>query len=119
MCSSMLTTRFLLSLILTYTTLAAPTVNNSTVVTSSAVVSPSAADPPSVVSGVSSAVAAFVTAGTASDDANDQVFPQDSKAPAEAINGQLGGSLIAPDDTVLDDQNPDLLAPPSTDAGTV
>lgn len=109
----------LFSLVLVSVALGAPTANNSTVPASSAETPVSASLPVPVVSGVSSAIAAFETAGPASNSSNDQVFPQDSNAPAEAINGQLGASLIAPDDTVLDDQNPDLLAPPSTDAGTV
>lgn len=115
----MFSNSLLLTFILAATTLAAPAVNNSTASASSDVSPSSAVSSGAVANGASSAAAAFVTAGTASNSANAQVFPQDSDSPAEAINGQLGGTLISPDDTVLDDQEPDLLAPPSTDAGTV
>ncbi|KAL4248726.1 RmlC-like cupin domain superfamily protein [Abortiporus biennis] len=37
----------------------------------------------------------------------------------EPIRGQLGASILGPDNQPINDQNPDLLAPPTTDAGTV
>lgn len=37
----------------------------------------------------------------------------------EPIRGTLGADIIGPDNQPLDVQNPDLLAPPTTDQGTV
>ncbi|KAI5122517.1 hypothetical protein M0805_005245 [Coniferiporia weirii] len=109
-------------------TLAAPAASNSTLSVSAAASSAvssaippvsSAISPGVSASAASSAPSAFVTAGAASDSPNDQAFPQGTTETPEAINGQLGGTVIAPDDTVIDQQNPDILAPPSTDSGTV
>ena len=37
----------------------------------------------------------------------------------QAIRGSLGATVIGPTDAEIVKQNPDLLAPPTTDAGTV
>ena len=37
----------------------------------------------------------------------------------QAIRGSLGATVIGPTDPAIVKQNPDLLAPPTTDAGTV
>ncbi|KAH8112429.1 oxalate decarboxylase [Phellopilus nigrolimitatus] len=54
----------------------------------------------------------------ASDKANEPMWAQNSNSTPEAINGQLGSTIISADDTLLDIQNPDMVAPPSTDAGS-
>ena len=69
-------------------------------------------------SGVSSAPSEEQTVAPASDDPNEQIFPPGFDGTPEAIRGQLGASIISPDDTLLDQQNPDFLAPPSTDHGS-
>ncbi|THH09032.1 hypothetical protein EW145_g2308 [Phellinidium pouzarii] len=128
--------RLLYCLILASVSTAAPTVNNSTLsvaaspaissvsgsissaLSSSVSIVASSTDV-SATSGVASVAPAFETAGAASDLPNDPAFQQGSDVTPEAISGGLGATLIAPDDTVIDQQNPDILAPPTTDAGTV
>jgi len=61
----------------------------------------------------------FQTVAPASDALNNPGWSQDTDETVEAINGQLGATVIAPDDTELDQQNPDSLAPPSTDSGLI
>ncbi|KAH8118145.1 oxalate decarboxylase, partial [Phellopilus nigrolimitatus] len=69
---------------------------------------------------VSAAPSEAQTVAPASDEPNGPVFPQgDPNITPEAINGPLGATILGPDDTELDLQNPDLLAPPSTDQGSV
>lgn len=68
-------------------------------------------------SAVSMAPPEFQTVTPASDALNNPGWSQDTEESVEAINSQLGATIIAPDDTELDQQNPDSLAPPSTDSG--
>lgn len=68
-------------------------------------------------SAVLSAVPEFETVAPASDALNTPGWSQDTDEIVEAINGQLGATVIAPDDMQIDQQNPDSLAPPSTDSG--
>jgi hypothetical protein len=63
------------------------------------------------------------TVPLASDDPNVALWGPDSevipgKIPAP-IRGQLGASILGPDNIPIDLQNPDLLAPPTTDNGFV
>ncbi|KLO17357.1 Bicupin, oxalate decarboxylase/oxidase [Schizopora paradoxa] len=46
---------------------------------------------------------------------NSQPYVQGTDANPEPMNDGLGASSIAPDDTAIDQQNPDLFAPPTTD----
>ncbi|THH33237.1 hypothetical protein EUX98_g1002 [Antrodiella citrinella] len=50
------------------------------------------------------------------DDPND-VIP--TTGTVEPIRGSLGANILGPDNQPMDQQNPDLLAPPTTDQGTV
>ena len=43
----------------------------------------------------------------------------DNDRVQEGVRGGLGASVLGPQNVVIDLQNADLLAPPSTDAGTV
>ena len=70
-------------------------------------------------SAVSSAPPEFETVAPASDALNNPGWSQDTDEIVEAINGQLGATVIAPDNTELDQQNPDSLAPPTTDSGSM
>lgn len=47
------------------------------------------------------------------------VAPQDTNSTVLPENNGLGASIMAPENGVLDQQNPDFLAPPTTDAGSV
>jgi hypothetical protein len=55
----------------------------------------------------------------ASDDPNAPMWNADSTETPEAIRGKMGASVIGPQNVPMDLQNPDLLAPPSTDHGSV
>ncbi|PAV16440.1 oxalate decarboxylase [Pyrrhoderma noxium] len=132
---AMFNSRFLHFLLLASSTLAAPaassgstseSVDTSSVLTSSSALASSSLTSsinPSETSsgsgsGVSSAPSEEQTVAPASDDPNEQIFPPGFDGTPEAIRGQLGASIISPDDTLLDQQNPDFLAPPSTDHGS-
>ncbi|KAH8112405.1 oxalate decarboxylase [Phellopilus nigrolimitatus] len=99
------------------------------VLASGAIAAPAGSSVPSFVSRVASisshatevlsAIPEVQTVAPASDKANAPMWAQNSNSTPEAINGQLGGTIISADDTLLDEQNPDLVAPPSTDSGSV
>ena len=55
----------------------------------------------------------------ASDFANNPIFTPDSNVAPEAMNDGLGANILGPQNVVLDQQNPDFLAPPTTDSGSV
>ncbi|EKM56991.1 uncharacterized protein PHACADRAFT_142065 [Phanerochaete carnosa HHB-10118-sp] len=65
------------------------------------------------------APAATETVPYASDNANTIMWGPGWNGQPEAIRGSLGASVIGPQNVPLDLQNPDMLAPPTTDAGTV
>ncbi|TDL25576.1 oxalate decarboxylase [Rickenella mellea] len=68
----------------------------------------------------SSALPEFQTTAPASDAPNDQTFPQDeTSGTPEPIEGALGAPLLGGQNIELDRQNPDFLAPPTTDNGVV
>lgn len=100
----------LCAVLLSYTTFAAPASSSSLSANSTA---------PSATLSSSSEVAS-PTVPYASDNPNtiewsttvEDIDPQ-------AIRGTLGGTILGPQNIPLDIQNPDLLAPPTTDAGTV
>lgn len=50
---------------------------------------------------------------------NDPTWSQDTTEIPEAINDNLGASIMGPENVALDQQNPDFLAPPSTDNGNM
>ncbi|KAL7277837.1 hypothetical protein ACG7TL_008782 [Trametes sanguinea] len=55
----------------------------------------------------------------ASDDPNYWLWDETTTEDPEPIRGSLGGSIIGPQNVPIDKQNPDLLAPPTTDNGDV
>lgn len=59
------------------------------------------------------------TVPLASDDPNPILFLPDTDIIPTAQRGQLGASVIGPQNVPIDRQNADLLAPPTTDHGTV
>jgi hypothetical protein len=73
----------------------------------------------STASGTSSAAAASETVPYASDDPNYVLWNSSYSGTPQPIRGSLGATILGPQDNSLDKQNPDLLAPPSTDAGSV
>ncbi|KZT29786.1 oxalate decarboxylase [Neolentinus lepideus HHB14362 ss-1] len=69
---------------------------------------------PSVSAAESEATVAF-----ASDDPNYTLWNENSTNTPEAIRGSLGTTVIGPQNVPIDLENPNLLAPPTTDAGTI
>ncbi|KAL0566965.1 hypothetical protein V5O48_015029 [Marasmius crinis-equi] len=68
----------------------------------------------------SSAVEPTATVPFASTDPNFPLWdPESDPSIPQPIRGSLGASILGPDNKFLDLQNPDLLAPPTTDHGTV
>ncbi len=43
----------------------------------------------------------------------------DSGLEPQPIRGSLGATILGPQNVAIDIQNPDILAPPTTDSGTV
>ena len=68
---------------------------------------------------ISNISAPSATVAPASDDPNYQAYPPDTPGPAEPIRGDLGASIIGPQNIPIQQQNPDVLASPSTDSGDV
>ena len=69
---------------------------------------------------VASAASATPTVAYASDNANLLMWnPDTNSTNVEPIRGELGGTILGPQNVPLQQQNPDLLAPPTTDHGTV
>lgn len=68
---------------------------------------------------VSSAPAASPTVPYASDDPNNPLWSPESNITPEPVRGQLGATILGPQNVPLELENPDLLAPPSTDNGHV
>lgn len=59
------------------------------------------------------------TVAPASDDPNYQSYPPGTSGPAEPIRGGLGATIIGPQNIPIQQQNPDIVASPSTDSGDV
>ncbi|TFK69051.1 oxalate decarboxylase [Pluteus cervinus] len=59
------------------------------------------------------------TAGFASDNANNLEWSVDASGVHQPIRGTLGATIIAQTNNPIVQQNPDIVAPPATDVGTV
>jgi len=59
------------------------------------------------------------TVAPASSFPNFPTWSQDTTEIPEAVNDGLGASIMGPENVALDQQNPDFLAPPTTDAGSI
>ncbi|KAI0756102.1 oxalate decarboxylase [Daedaleopsis nitida] len=68
---------------------------------------------------VGSAPPASQTVPFASDDPNSQLWNQTSNIDPEPIRESLGATILGPQNIPVALQNPDLLAPPTTDQGSV
>lgn len=55
----------------------------------------------------------------ASDDPNTELWNEDSDMVPEGRRGKYGASVLGPQNIPIALQNPDLLAPPTTDSGDV
>lgn len=74
-----------------------------------------------VTSGTTSSTAATpsFTVPLASDDPNDIEWNVTTTDNVQPIRGSLGATILGPQNLPIDQQNPDILAPPTTDAGSV
>ncbi|ETW82806.1 CUPIN, Germin, oxalate decarboxylase [Heterobasidion irregulare TC 32-1] len=108
---------------------AAPASNPSAATSSTALASPvsvsnstdstaSVSGPPSATSDASAA-SPSPTVPFASDDPNTVIFSPGADVQPEAQRGTLGSTVIGPQNVQIDRQNPDFLAPPTTDNGDV
>ncbi|EJD06750.1 oxalate decarboxylase [Fomitiporia mediterranea MF3/22] len=68
---------------------------------------------------VGTAVPVTQIVAPAGNNPNFQPYPQGTDEIPQPINRDLGAPLMAPDNIAISQQNPDLLAPPSTDHGSV
>ncbi|KAI1797166.1 oxalate decarboxylase [Ganoderma leucocontextum] len=96
--------------------------HRSTSVTSrsaSATSSSAAASSSSLPSGTASALPASETVPFASDDPNGVLWSEDSTTNPQPIREGLGATIMGPQNVPIALQNPDLLAPPSTDSGNI
>lgn len=59
------------------------------------------------------------TAPYANTDPNKVLWTETQGMYPQPVRGNLGAPMLGPQNVVIDLQNADLLAPPSTDAGTV
>ncbi|KAI0368629.1 oxalate decarboxylase [Pilatotrama ljubarskyi] len=59
------------------------------------------------------------TVPLASDNPNDILWLPDTNIIPEAVRGSLGANILGPQNVEIDRQNADLLAPPTTDSGSV
>lgn len=59
------------------------------------------------------------TVPPASDDPNYQAYPPGTSGPAQPVRGNLGADIIGQQNIPIQKQNPDVLAPPTTDNGDV
>ncbi|KAH8100131.1 oxalate decarboxylase [Cristinia sonorae] len=93
-------------------------------VSAAPVISASAIPPPDArsrapPSSTASAPAVSETVAPASDDPNGILWGPNIAETPQAIRGSLGASVLGPQDVAIVKQNADLLAPPTTDAGSV
>ncbi|KAJ7266554.1 oxalate decarboxylase [Mycena rebaudengoi] len=99
----------------------APAASNSGAsapVSSPAASAPVGSAPPSAPDETSTAPQSTATVPFASLDPNLPLWSPDSGNP-QPIRGTLGAPIIGPDNIPIDQQNPDLFAPPTTDAGSI
>ncbi len=68
---------------------------------------------------VASAPSSTPTAPYASENPNGMLWTEQEDITPEPIRGTLGATILGPQNVPMDLQNADLLAPPSTDSGTV
>ncbi|KAK7691334.1 hypothetical protein QCA50_004728 [Cerrena zonata] len=70
-------------------------------------------------SGTSTAATPSFTVPLASDDPNQIEWNVTTTEDVQPIRGSLGATIIGPQNIPIDQQNPDILAPPTTDAGSI
>ncbi|KAH9945435.1 oxalate decarboxylase [Epithele typhae] len=94
---------------------------STSAVSSSAISSSLASSAPasSTGSATSTAIGSTETVPYASDDPNYPAWNETSTTDPEAVHGSLGASILGPQNVPVALQNPDLLAPPTTDSGSV
>lgn len=76
---------------------------------------------PAVLSGTTTSTSAVPssTVPLAIDDPNGIAWDMTTAEDVQPVRGSLGGSILGPQNVPLQQQNPDILAPPTTDAGSM
>ncbi|KAI0671663.1 oxalate decarboxylase [Trametes maxima] len=80
---------------------------------------PAAIGSPAAGSATADARVPAETVALASDNPNPLLWQPDTTIDPQAIRGSLGADILGPQNIPIDRQNADLLAPPTTDAGSV
>ena len=88
----------------------APAIKHSSLPASATVNAPSS---------VISVVPVSATVAPAPEDPNDLLWNETSDVQPEPMRGSLGSNILGPQNVPADLQNADMLAPPSTDEGSV
>jgi hypothetical protein len=96
-------------------TSSAPTISSVSSVPLSSSLSASRPRPTPTTSGAEPSA----TVDFASTDPNEPLWDADTNTAPQPIRGSLGAPLLGPSNLELDKQNADLLAPPTTDHGSV
>ncbi|PSR88463.1 hypothetical protein PHLCEN_2v5143 [Hermanssonia centrifuga] len=105
-------TSVLCAFLLSHATIAAPAASSSAA--SSSMI------PAGSGTSIASAASATPTVPYASNNPNGIMWNPDSDSgEPQPIRGGLGATILGPQNVAIDIQNPDILAPPTTDAGTV
>ncbi|KAI0073871.1 oxalate decarboxylase [Panus rudis PR-1116 ss-1] len=94
-------------------------VSSSAAVSASIIVSSAAHSHSSTPSSTASAPDSTPTVPFASDDPNGILWGPDDPDVPQPIRGSLGATILGPQDVGLDRENADLLAPPTTDSGSI
>ena len=92
---------------------------SASAIQSSAISSSAAVSVSALASGTSSALPASETVPYASDDPNDILWSEDSTTNPQPIRESLGATILGPQNVPVALQNPDMLAPPTTDNGNM
>ncbi|KAI0090189.1 oxalate decarboxylase [Irpex rosettiformis] len=98
---------------------AVPCVRGAPAASSGAAVQPSSSSLQTPSSSVASVEPPGATVAPASDDPNGILWTENDNITPEPMRGSLGSNILGPQNKPMDLQNADLLAPPSTDSGTV
>ncbi|KAI0359916.1 oxalate decarboxylase [Trametes cingulata] len=98
---------------------ALPSASSAASGASSALAHTRSSRPTSTPSSTGSAEPASATVPFASDDPNGMLWSEDSTGDPQPIRDSLGASIMGPQNVPIALQNPDLLAPPTTDEGSV
>ncbi|KAL4245977.1 RmlC-like cupin domain superfamily protein [Abortiporus biennis] len=106
-------------LLSTYSVAAPASTSSATTTTFSSKMSTIISTSPTSGTFTSSAPSSMPTVPLASDDPNFPEWNTTTTTDPQPIRGSLGATILGPQNVALQEQNPDILAPPTTDSGSV